>query len=58
MMSAHPLLLGATVATDVFCPLLLSYHCSDGPVTRGHSDLQPIATVLDHNGDIFKLLTF
>jgi hypothetical protein len=26
MTSARPLLLGATVAMDVFCPSLLSYH--------------------------------
>jgi hypothetical protein len=29
MTSAHPSLLGAIIATDAFCPSLLSYHCSD-----------------------------
>jgi hypothetical protein len=32
MMSARPSLVGATVATDVFCLSLLSYHYSDALV--------------------------
>jgi hypothetical protein len=44
-MSARSSLLGAIVAMSVFCPLLLSYHCSDESVARDHSDLQSIATV-------------
>jgi hypothetical protein len=39
MMSPRPSLLGVTVATDVFYPSLLNYHCSDGSVAHDHSDL-------------------
>jgi hypothetical protein len=46
MMSSCPSLLEAIVAMDVFYPSLLCYHCSDGQVARGHSELQPIATML------------
>jgi hypothetical protein len=42
MTSAHPLLLGATVATIIFCPSLLSYHCSYALVAMGRL---PVAIV-------------
>jgi hypothetical protein len=42
MMSAHPSLLGATVAMNVFCLSLLSYHCSDDLVV---TDWFPVTTV-------------
>jgi hypothetical protein len=45
MTSAYPSLLGATVVTDVFCTSLLSYHCSDELVARGHNNLWFVATV-------------
>jgi hypothetical protein len=35
MMSPHSSLLRGTVATDVFCPSLLSYNCSDALVVTG-----------------------
>jgi hypothetical protein len=44
-MSQCPLLLQTTVAMGDFYPSLLCYHCSDGPVARGHSGLRPVATM-------------
>jgi hypothetical protein len=44
--SMHPSLLRTTVATGVFFPSLLCYHCSDGPFARGHKCLRPDATML------------
>jgi hypothetical protein len=55
LMSARQSLLGAIVATVIFCPSLLSYHCSDGPVVRGHSDLQLVVTVPDHGSVWLRL---
>jgi hypothetical protein len=49
MTSARPSLLGVTVATGDFDPSLLSYHSSDGPVARGHSNLWPVAIVSDRS---------
>jgi hypothetical protein len=44
MMSARPLIVGATVATGVFGPSLLSYNCSDVLVVTGRL---PVAAVTD-----------
>jgi hypothetical protein len=48
MTSVCPSLLGATVVTDVFCPSLLCYPCSNGLVVTGLFSvaLEPIAIVL------------
>jgi hypothetical protein len=40
--SSHPSLLQTIVATGVFCPSLLCYHCSDMVVAMGRL---PVATV-------------
>jgi hypothetical protein len=49
MTSACPSLLEATVVKDVFCTSLLSYHCSDELVARGHNNLRSVATVTDRS---------
>jgi hypothetical protein len=53
MTSAWPSLLGAIVATGVFGLSLLSYHCSNGSVAHGHSDLRSIATMPDRSSAFY-----
>jgi hypothetical protein len=43
--STRPSLIGATVAMDVFCPLVRSYHCSDALLAIGRLPMAPVDTV-------------
>jgi hypothetical protein len=53
LISLCPSLLHTTVVTNVFCPSLFCYHCSDGPVIRGHNNLRHYSACCSSDGCIY-----